>query len=346
MKDRICQPHYYFRENLSLLFAFLAISLSASFCWALSVTSIPLTEYDQELILLNPSSEEEPIWLSGPSDEDLGIQDIAYNLAAHSTTKIDLSTWRQQPWLQLHSLSQNIQLSLRTNSGTLLWPWGSSSRLYMAHGLPQSDIWISNLNSVEQVIRLTGADNEREYLVTKLKPFETRKWSWRTLPDRATAGSLILTGEHRLAARLEDNLQHQSLAFSPLASEFKIADKPKTHARFVLENSEQTQSFVIELEDPDLIQQARKQVQLPHAHISRMLVARVEMGSHLLNYNPRDKWQTPWAWHVEQVYRFADFGSIDCDGNPELLEQTLNWWLKNRNGLICFWNYKIKNELP
>lgn len=31
------------------------------------------------------------------------------------------------------------------------------------------------------------------------------------------------------------------------------------------------------------------------------------------NSDLQSPWQAPWSWHVSEVIRFADFGSVDCN---------------------------------
>lgn len=114
---------------------------------------------------------------------------------------------------------------------------------------------------------------------------------------------------------------------------------------FEVSNKSESESFLVRLDSPKLIQQAREQIRSPLKPMPRRLIAVVSAGGSGFNRNTKDPYRRAWSWHITHVSRFADFSSIDCDGSPTQLEQNLDWWLEARQGQICFWNYRVTREL-
>lgn len=117
---------------------------------------------------------------------------------------------------------------------------------------------------------------------------------------------------------------------------------------FILANADRTQSYLVDLIDSKLIEQARLQITNPKKFLSRILIA--EIGPNTLSDN-RDilsATQAPWSWRIQRVHRFASVASQACDGNPQMLEDELAKWLPDQSSSanICFWSYQIIGEIP
>lgn len=120
-------------------------------------------------------------------------------------------------------------------------------------------------------------------------------------------------------------------------------------ALFVLSDEAQSQEFIVRLDNPELIAQARRQIAHPEEFMARILVAEIAAGSRSENQNLRSTYGHYWSWHVKTVFRFAELASQVCDGNPSFVEDLLPAWLGGRmtgsRPLICFWSYRIVREL-
>jgi hypothetical protein len=312
-----------------------------------------MTGETQSILVVNESLQVESLWISTPvttqaSTQKDANQETNFEIPPKSKLQISLKPWQQASWVRIVSSSSELKIHHRVQDleSYRPWPWGSSNVLTLRRGLPHVTLWISNLTSIEQSFTLTGIDNGAQYLQQGLKPFETRAWVWR-----GSAGALKLQARFRVSALIVDALSKESLAFEPQVSDFKenLTSPPGDSKRFMLANAKGDQSFVVDLQDPKLIAEARAQIADPTSLRPRLLVARVASlfgpRQNDMNFDLLGRWQAPWSWQVVQVYRFADFGSLDCDGSPQLLEETLVWWLQARKGLICFWNYHVKSEL-
>lgn len=109
---------------------------------------------------------------------------------------------------------------------------------------------------------------------------------------------------------------------------------------FLMGNPERDEYYVLPLEDLQLIAQARELIQTGYKKLVSAEIRVASAKSSRANRNFVGK-STPWSWEVERVYGFNDFGSIDCDGSPQQVEDLLLAWHKP----ICFWSYHLIREL-
>lgn len=110
-------------------------------------------------------------------------------------------------------------------------------------------------------------------------------------------------------------------------------------AYFLLSNENQSESFVIKIEDANLIKEARKIIK---EKLYKLTIAQIEPGvSYNRDFSSADR--SPYSWHVAQVKHFADLAHIDCDGSPSLVEERYFQWMQSP--YICFWSYHLKREL-
>jgi hypothetical protein len=106
-------------------------------------------------------------------------------------------------------------------------------------------------------------------------------------------------------------------------------------------------SFVLPLIEADDIAHARDLIARGPEVAERPIVfAHIAAGSDGINRDLNQPGQPEWSWHVSQFDDFNDFGIELVDGNPTLVEEDVQGWLKNTNSQIGFWNYTVVRELP
>lgn len=120
--------------------------------------------------------------------------------------------------------------------------------------------------------------------------------------------------------------------------DFKFNKKGKRY--FEVRNKENTESYVIELSDPDLIRKAEQAIANNKKYL---VVAEITSGHGHFNQDLSQKNHPAWSWHPSRVLDINDFASIECDGSPSLVERFLKTKLQNPK--ICFWNYYISRPL-
>lgn len=104
-------------------------------------------------------------------------------------------------------------------------------------------------------------------------------------------------------------------------------------------------AYVLPLTKTQDIAHARQLVQMGPSAGRTIVVATIAGGFDCVNRN----WAVPgapaWSWHVKEFCNFADFTIELCDGSPTMVENDVNRWMDNTDGVICFWNYTVVREL-
>lgn len=306
----------------------------------------PLSEYllaltgdQQTLLVANPTGNPVALWATPPAIDEAPPNEKKWTIPPRAKIEIPLTDFQPATFLRLESSSTELKLYWKQKA-SVSWTsltWGSSNELSIATGPAHLSIWISNTSPVPQKVDVIGADNGVVYQSVQLKAFSQAK-----IVYRGTARALRLRGESRLAAVAEDALTGVTYSFRAQRNSRPLI---AGSAVFELTNSDFSQSFAVEITDPRLQAAARQQIADPQAVTPHLLIAKIALGPDGINQDFSSPFSAPWSWHVEKVFRFADFGSIDCDGNPNLIEKASLWWLAAKGGTICFWDYKVVREL-
>lgn len=240
-----------------------------------------------------------------------------------------------------------VQVRVRPNSNSkhsALLPYGESRIRSIAFKYPTTatlDLVVQNLSSTPQDIRIwiSGISLPQPFKIN-LRTFEKSQ----TIKVPSTTTKIQIEGDHNLTAWVQND-SAEILEFLPPQKEplANLSRDPES-AYFRLENPSGTQSFIVKLTDPKLIQEAREQIRYPNTYQARILIAEISADGLRLNQDHRSTHQRTWSWHVSKVIKFAEFASQSCDGSPEFVEDYLQAWL-NSQMPICFWSYHIKAEL-
>ena len=112
---------------------------------------------------------------------------------------------------------------------------------------------------------------------------------------------------------------------------------------FLVESrSGSSDSFIVKITQPSLVESARELVKNPQKE--KILFARIQKDHQGFNRN----WSKPeknfWSWSTSEVTSFGDIGSTVCNGSPQEVEDRTDFWVEDP-GRICFWNYRIRKEL-
>lgn len=119
---------------------------------------------------------------------------------------------------------------------------------------------------------------------------------------------------------------------------------------FVVADSGRSAAYLVDLTDPAMIAEARRQLREPDVYHPRILIAEIGVNAVGDNRNWDDKTRHPWSWRIATPLRFAALASQACDGHPQQLEDQLEAWLSGAytggRPVICFWGYQVVEELP
>tara|TARA_Y100001934_G_scaffold227894_1_gene273933 strand:- start:581 stop:2632 length:2052 start_codon:yes stop_codon:yes gene_type:complete len=96
-------------------------------------------------------------------------------------------------------------------------------------------------------------------------------------------------------------------------------------------------NYTITTNNQSLIEQCRLQLALPEN----------ERNLHVNGYldSSDGGFNLPWNWHIKpNEWELTEFSIGTCNGNPEDVEQNLDYWIDSI-GQLCNWNSYIKNEI-
>ncbi|MEN8154370.1 MAG: hypothetical protein ABFR75_10135 [Acidobacteriota bacterium] len=105
-------------------------------------------------------------------------------------------------------------------------------------------------------------------------------------------------------------------------------------------------SYILPLKDPDDISKADNIIK----GLSRkqIVVAKINQGSGdgvYLNRDLSGPGNRIWSWYVTEFDSFADVTMEILDGNPLIVENNIDDWIRMTDGFIGFWNYTITRRV-
>ena len=123
--------------------------------------------------------------------------------------------------------------------------------------------------------------------------------------------------------------------------------KPDTKVYFVVSeiNPFHGDSFIIGLSEPADIAHARALIEDPAEAGATIALCAIAPGAGDPPNTDFLGTGEPWSWHVSKFEEFADFTIEIFDGWPSFVEEDLDGWIANTNGMIGFWTYTVTREL-
>lgn len=286
----------------------------------------------------NRSQDTELFWLSGPIHAFQEPMEHSFEIAPSQTIEIPLNEYADWSWAHIKAQTGGVlRVQVQTIYEKPFTITSGPSSHWKGRARANSTALVLNQGVLDQTVTLSNSATKKTFTVPGLKTLRI------PLTDFTPASMVEIEGDGRISALVIASDTSRSM--SPVDSPKILKPAPsETSAYFQVSNSLRTQSFVVEISNPNLIAAARKQLQLPFAFLPRIVVAQVKAGHGETNRDFSERRKTPWSWHVARVVQFADLASQDCDGSPEMLDEILKPWL-NSGTNICFWNYKLSREL-
>lgn len=294
---------------------------SPSLSWAWTSWFVP-HESGQWVYISNPTTEPETLYVSGPGPIPGVDQEIILEVPSLKSIHFKIQDLPQS-WSFIHFKSQNSRLRL-------FW---SQSRKPIPSESGQN--WSLQELQYDQYQLINTTALPIKWKKGWLYPYESQVIPQSQMP-------LEFSTDYRTILWGEKNGVWEPLLKNPTPIKLSALNKG---VYFRVSNSEKDQSFIVHIEDPALISNARRQIQEPNAPLPRLVIAEIDESHGNHNRDIRSNASSlTWSWHVVRVLGFSHFGSQECDGSPKMLEQVLSSWLKKSKG-ICFWNYRIIEEL-
>lgn len=316
---------------LALLF-----SISAQ---ALEQWHLPIEKELKTLRIFNRDNQARPLWISGPILEYRDPMEVSYEVPAFGTLEIPLNEFLDFPWIHLKTQDAGIlQVEILTRYKTSILLNSGPSLLWKSRIRPQSQAVILNLAPFDQQVSI-GQDGKKIQSLTL--PYLGKA---RISLEQYSSGSMLtFEGQARIAGLMIS--PYTTKAFAPDSA--KVVLNPTVNLQthyFRLSNKTNRQSYVAAISDPDLVKQAQLQVREPSQSLPRILIGEIDYGNGGFNRDFSDVRSNPWSWNIKRVIRFSQLASQECDGSPAMLEELLMPWKEN-SGVICFWGYRILEEL-
>lgn len=294
-----------------------------------------------KLLIQNTTTSDTAVWLQ--SFSDVLEREDEIDLPASSTQSIELDPL---------NAGQHYSLLNFNNSGEVKFNYLCDGISYSLSSIEGGELLFNKTTPAEQIIWLQniypGANTLKlEYLnfafqvvretQVELAPSEYSKIS---PPSDLNWSYVRVSSEKKYNAF---NLTADALSSPVLISPTRSEINPDSASYFLVgPRKSDGDSFVVKITDGALIARARDLVQ--HPEKEKIVFGRVIKGSQGFNRNWFKKEKTHWSWSVSEVTNFDDIGSTACNGNPQFLEDRVDFWI-NDPGRICFWNYRIKKEL-
>jgi hypothetical protein len=330
----------------SLLWFGILVTVSSP-AWAENFYSPLLCAADEvSLRVQNPSDAPQDFWFqdlgTAPFNEtyvsvkaksqlNLELKDFGY-----STNTTALSVKTQNSTLSFQGFCKSTQVAWKLES--LNSPW---KKISLLNSTPVVNLELANLSQ---------QTNPVEVIVEDLVGFKTSQAL--TLPEAfaKTSLQLNLTWGVR-SVKIQASGRWTGKAFDSLGNEISLEEDTVANvtppvARYFLfqsQDSGTSDSFVVPMTKPALIQETLAQIQNPAS--AKLLVARIDKSLQGFNRDFSSTTKTPWSWRIVEAQNYADFAHISCDGTPGLVEERLNSWLIETGATICFWSYRVVREL-
>jgi hypothetical protein len=287
---------------------------------------------ERTLVLSNKSNTDEAVWLQFIGDR------------GHDSDLWELKP-RQTKTLPDHALPGD-EFVLRTSSSAVtahtecdgkVIPWLTKTSALRRWKVPVGThlkFFVQNLNPREQTVMLRFRNSQGQ--VTESRQVNLEMYMTTSVFKAVASGTYVeLEGDGRISVLVwsADNFLNER-PVEPLN-----VDVEDGHY-FMMARPDFSESFVVRIDDPALAQTARE---LIGKGSMKLLFADVEYTARSENRSLTDRESSPYSWRVGKVYGFNDFGSIFCDGSPEIVQENIFKWLMTKR--ICFWGFKLKKEL-
>ena len=293
-----------------------------------------------ELKIINSSSHNTTVWLQ-KFDPFLSIE-TEYPINAKTTLSLKIEKKLPEDRHAVLYFNSSLNLKASFHCGTSSYPATDIEGgvlTFKKTSPTHNKLWFQNLftdNNKVKIELLDSAGRAKETIDLNLKSTQTAAY---TLDKNQNWSFARISSSNRLASfLLTDNLSALADINAPQTSTIESS------GRYFLVGPRDGDydSFVVKIENPLLIEQARSFIKTPSAE--KILFARIQKDHQGVNRNFNSPTRNFWSWSTTEVTGFGDFGSTACNGSPQLLEDRLDGWL-NDPAKICFWSYRVKKEL-
>lgn len=279
------------------------------------------------------------------------LQSFSPNLSSEIELILKADSTMHYPLVAKNNIERFSILNFN-DSGSVQVNFNCSSKNYSAHTfegglltyrkttLIQNEIWLQNLFTGKNSFVIEYQNKKFQTVGTETISLDALTFTTVLLKTNLNWNYFKISAQNRYAsfnltttgAEGPVLIQPQASAVELKASYFLVGPRTGTG-----------DDFIVKITNPEMIQKAKSLIANPQSE--KIVFAKVKKGYDGFNRNWSKKEKSFWSWSVAEVTNFADIGSTACNGMPQIIEDRLDSWLKDP-GKICFWNYRLKKEIP
>lgn len=300
----------------------------------------PCTSKEMELLVRNPTEDTGKFWIQSRRGREVAEQ--AFEIAPGASLRLP-GTELVLPGgaFSVRQAGLEMIFFLQCRGLMRMTPLASPRVEYdVVHSPGPLSLRLLNLHHASQNVEVSFVNREGRTLHNANVPLDKNYVSTETrlIPPPGTERVLI-EGTARLNSQLMTAEERPLKALIPAPA--KVAADPGT-AYFLAADEDLSQSYIVPLRDPALIEQARRIVATQSPRIIVAEVEPVERASDNRDFLSKDS--APWSWRVSNVLGFSQLASQECSGSPGMIEDFKESWMPGPRG-ICFWSFHLKLEL-
>lgn len=292
-----------------------------------------------ELKIANPNSNSASVWLQkfGPYLE----AETEYSVGSQQTTSIKIENHSDKNRYSLLTISAE-NLKVTYDCGGVTYPSSETDngkQIFKKHAAGSNKLWLRNLYPGQNSVKVEILNSEMKVLESSILDLDISEFVIPKLTEKVNWSYLKVSASRKFSAFLIGEADvHAPLQTLP----FEIPAEQGAHYFLVGPRSSGTDSFVVNIKNPELVEKARQLIKNPS--MEKIVLGRIQKdhGGHNRNFGTSSS--SFWSWSVSDVTGFGDFGSTSCNGHPQMVEDRVDAWMENP-GQICFWSYRIKREL-
>lgn len=283
----------------------------------------------ESAILVMENQEKEPATLDLQFRDFNGeFQSVRLSLSAMELRQISIvELCPMSTWLHFQSSAAvEVKIKYPSHKVASVNDYGSEVE-YQAQAASQ--LFLTNLSPFENRLELV-VQGEIDFIT--LAPFRGKSI------DVFAGQTVKIRGSFGFLSEFSDSLGVQEAQLhKPKAQDLNYK------AYFELSSLVGDESFIVALNDPQLIAEARNML-AGATPTPKILIAEIGPQQEGFNRNLRSSSHSLWSWQPTRVLGFADFASIKCDGTPLFVELLLKEWTQSKTR-ICFWNFHVVKEI-
>ncbi len=293
-----------------------------------------------QLKISNNGNQTESVWLQ--KFNPLLVSEFEHVVSSQSTITVKVDKTSLLDRFSLLKINEKAKIKVTYNCGGIAYPTSALDGgllTFKKTSAVHNKLWMQNLYTDKNKVVVEILDRNHQIIKSAEIILKASESFTNKLTETQNWSYLRISSTHKISAFLLTDFS----ASTPVeALPLNTYIEATSHYFLVGPRNNDADSFVIRLQNGEILNKARQLVKDPS--LEKIVFARVQKDHLGFNRNFFNQTKSHWSWSTTEVTGFGDFGSTSCNGNPQMLEDRIDFWL-NDPGQICFWNYRLKREL-